>query len=260
MHGQCIALDVQGDGAGGQGDGVCQQHALPFMLQGGMNGHDCGFFALAQEYTARRYKVCLHNFQKQSAAIQDNARQAAQKGDFLFHAPVHKRAAEEKRSVAAKLAYKIYNNYESALATILIGNNIVNVAAASLTTTLAYHFGGSYVAIASGIITILILLFGEITPKTLATIHADKISLFYAPIIDLFMKLMTPFIFIINGLSTVILMILRVNPNDKNRAMTENELRTIVDVSHEDGVIEEEEKEIMINLIKESLKYRYKLI
>ena len=138
----------------------------------------------------------------------------------------------------AKKVIKVTGNSGKMLSAILIGNNIVNVAAASLTTSLAYQFGGSMVALASGIITILILLFGEITPKTMATIHADKISLFYAPIIDFFMKIMTPVIFIINGMSMVVLFILRVDPNDKNRAMTENELRTIVYVSHEDGVIE----------------------
>ena len=154
----------------------------------------------------------------------------------------------EEGNKRAKKVVKVTGNSGKMLSAILIGNNIVNVAAASLTTSLAYNFGGSMVAIASAIITILILLFGEITPKTMATIHADKISLFYAPIIDLFMKLMTPVIFIINGLSMVVLFILRVDPNDKNRAMTENELRTIVDVSHEDGVIEEEEKEMIYNV------------
>ena len=148
----------------------------------------------------------------------------------------------------AKKVIQVTGNSGKMLSAILIGNNIVNVAAAALTTTLAYHFGGSFVALASGIITILILLFGEITPKTLATIHADKIALIYAPIIDLFMKIMTPVIFIINGLSMIVLFILRVDPNDRNHAMTENELRTIVDVSHEDGVIEEEEKEMIYNV------------
>ena len=148
----------------------------------------------------------------------------------------------------AKKVVKVTGNSGKMLSAILIGNNIVNVAAASLTTSIAYTFGGEIVAIASGIITVLILIFGEITPKTLATIHAEKISLIYAPVIDLFMKIMTPVIFVINGLSMIVLFILRVDPNDKNRAMTENELRTIVDVSHEDGVIEEEEKEMIYNV------------
>ena len=134
------------------------------------------------------------------------------------------------------------------LSAILIGNNIVNLSAASLTTSLAYSFGGSMVAIASGILTILILLFGEITPKTMATIHSEKMSLVYAPVISLFMKVMTPAIFVINGLSIGVLFLLRVDPNAKNNVMTETELRTIVDVSHEDGVIESDEREMINNV------------
>ena len=149
----------------------------------------------------------------------------------------------------AKTVLKITDDSSKMLTAILIGNNIVNLSAASLTTTLAYSLGGSMVAIASGILTVAILLFGEITPKTMATIHAEKVSLAYAPIIHIFMKIMTPVVFIINGLTNVVLFILRVDPNDHKRAMTENELRTIVNVSHEDGVIESEEKEMIYNVV-----------
>lgn len=143
---------------------------------------------------------------------------------------------------------KITDDSGKMLSAILIGNNIVNLSAASLTTSLAYSFGGSMVAIASGILTVLILLFGEITPKTMATIHAEKMALIYAPIISIFMKVMTPVIFIINGLSIGVLFLLRVDPNAKNDLMTETELRTIVDVSHEDGVIESDEREMIYNV------------
>lgn len=148
----------------------------------------------------------------------------------------------------AKTVLKVTDDSGKMLSAILIGNNIVNLSAASLTTSLAYSLGGSMVAIASGILTIAILLFGEITPKTMATIHAEKMSLIYAPIISVFMKIMTPAIFVINGLSLGVLFLLRVDPNAKNRAMTETELRTIVDVSHEDGVIESGEKEMIYNV------------
>ena len=148
----------------------------------------------------------------------------------------------------AKTVLKITDDSGKMLSAILIGNNIVNLSAASLTTSLAYSFGGSMVAIASGILTVLILLFGEITPKTMATIHAEKMALIYAPIISIFMKVMTPVIFIINGLSIGVLFLLRVDPNAKNDLMTETELRTIVDVSHEDGVIESDEREMIYNV------------
>lgn len=158
------------------------------------------------------------------------------------------RSLAEDGNKRAKTLLKITDNSGKMLSAILIGNNIVNLSAASLTTSLAYSFGGSMVAIASGILTVLILLFGEITPKTMATIHAEKMALVYAPVISLFMKIMTPFIFLINGLSMGVLLLLRVDPNAKNDIMTETELRTIVDVSHEDGVIESDEREMIYNV------------
>ncbi|EOS74552.1 hypothetical protein C817_04611 [Dorea sp. 5-2] len=158
------------------------------------------------------------------------------------------RTLAEDGNRRAETVLRVTDDSGKMLSAILIGNNIVNLSAASLTTTLAYSFGGSMVAFASGILTLLILLFGEITPKTMATIHSEKMSLLYAPVISIFMKLMTPVIFVINGLSIGILFLLRVDPNAKNTAMTETELRTIVDVSHEDGVIESDEREMINNV------------
>ena len=158
------------------------------------------------------------------------------------------RTLAEDGNRRAETVLRVTDDSGKMLSAILIGNNIVNLSAASLTTSLAYSFGGSMVAIASGILTILILLFGEITPKTMATIHSEKMSLIYAPVISVFMKVMTPAIFVINGLSIGVLFLLRVDPNAKNNVMTETELRTIVDVSHEDGVIESDEREMINNV------------
>ena len=158
------------------------------------------------------------------------------------------RSLADEGNKRAEAILDVTKDSSKLLSAILIGNNVVNTAAASLTTTIAYHFGGSAVAFASGLITLLILLFGEITPKTTAAIHAQGISMIYAPIIRIFIKLMTPVIFIINSLSRVILFILRINPENTKKAMTESDLRTIVDVSHEDGVIESEEKELIYNI------------
>lgn len=155
--------------------------------------------------------------------------------------------AEEGNKRAAT-TLKITENSGKMLSAILIGNNIVNLSASSLTTSLAYNLGGPAVAIASVVLTVLILLFGEITPKTLASIHSEKLALLYAPVIDIFMKVMTPVIFVINSLSNLVMLILHIDPNAKMNTMTENELRTIVDVSHEDGVIESEEKEMIYNV------------
>ena len=149
----------------------------------------------------------------------------------------------------AALALDITENHTAKmLSAILIGNNIVNVSASSLATTLAYSFGGYMVSIATLILTVAILVFGEITPKNYATINAEKLTLRYIPVIKFFMTVMTPVIFIINLFSRGIMLILRVDPDAANKAMTEEELRTIVDVSHEDGVIESDEKEMIYNV------------
>ncbi len=158
------------------------------------------------------------------------------------------RGLADEGNKRAKTVLKITDDSGKMLSAILIGNNIVNLSAASLTTTLAYRLGGSMVAVANAALTVAILLFGEITPKTMATIHAEKISLAYAGIIGIFIKLATPVIFLINGLAKGVLILLRVDPNAKNNIMTETELRTIVDVSHEDGVIESDEKEMIYNV------------
>ena len=135
------------------------------------------------------------------------------------------------------------------LSAILIGNNVVNLSASSLSTTLVMDlFGSAAVGIATGILTFLVLMFGEITPKTLATIHAEKFALRYANIISFLMKILTPVIFIINHLSSLFLKLLHVDPNAKPSFMTEHELRTIVDVSHENGVIESDERQMINNV------------
>lgn len=161
---------------------------------------------------------------------------------------IRMRSLAEEGNKRAKKVIAITEDSGKMLSAILIGNNIVNLSASSITTSIAYMFGGSAVAAATGIITLLILIFGEISPKTLATIHSEKLALMYAYPIDFIMKITTPFIFIVNNLSRVVLFILRVDPNAKPDAMTESELRTIVDVSHEDGVIESEEKEMIYNV------------
>ena len=155
----------------------------------------------------------------------------------------------DQGSKRARILLKISEDSGKMLSAILIGNNLVNNAATALTTSLIIQlFGNSAVGIATGVITLLILIFGEISPKTLATIHSEKMALLYAPLIQFLMKIFTPVIFIVNKLSMGVLFLLRVNPDQKVNTMTEHELRTIVDVSHEDGVIESEEKEMIYNV------------
>ena len=159
------------------------------------------------------------------------------------------RSLAEEGNKSAALVDRILGNYSKMLSTILIGNNIVNIAASSLATTLTIRIvGNAYVGIATGILTILVLLFGEIIPKTWAMINAEKISLAYSKIIFGLMFILTPIIFIVDKLSNGILKLLHIDPNQKASVMTESELKTYVDVSHEDGVIESEEREIIYNV------------
>ena len=156
--------------------------------------------------------------------------------------------AEEGNKKAARVL-AITDDSPKMLSAILIGNNIVNLSASSLSTSLALKlFGSVGVGIATGILTLLVLIFGEISPKTMATIYADKMSLSYSGIILFLMKILTPVIFVINALSMLLLRLLRVNPNDAAKQMTEKELRTIVDVGHENGIIESEEHAIINNV------------
>ncbi len=102
-------------------------------------------------------------------------------------------------------------------------------------------WGNEAVGFATGVLTLLILVFGEITPKTVSTISAESIALRFAKIIYIIMIVLTPVIYIVNHLSFFVLKLFRVDPN-KRGELPEDELRTIVQVSHEEGVIESEEK------------------
>lgn len=162
---------------------------------------------------------------------------------------IRMRTLAEDGNKKAKRVLQITDDSGKMLSAILIGNNIVNLSASSIATSLAIEFFGSVGAgIATGVLTILILIFGEISPKTLATINAEKIALAYSAPIAFIMKVLTPVIFIINKLANTFISLLGVDPNAKDNQMTEEELRTIVDVSKESGVIESEEHEMINNL------------
>lgn len=146
----------------------------------------------------------------------------------------------------AKCALDVLDKYGKMLSAILIGNNIVNLYASSLATTLALRIHLA-AGIATGILTVVILLMGEIIPKNLAMVYSEKLALFYAGVIAGLMKLMTPVIFLVDKLASGIMAILHIDAS-KRTAMTENELRTYVEVSHEDGIIESEEREMIYNV------------
>ena len=159
------------------------------------------------------------------------------------------RTLSEVGNTAARRVERIINDSGKMLSAILIGNNIVNLSASSLTTVLATNvFGSGAVGAATGVLTLLVLLFGEISPKTMASVHAEKIALSYSFPIACLMWLLTPVIYIVNTLSRGFMLLFGIDPNRKNGNFTTNELKTIMEVSHEEGVLENEEKDIINNV------------
>ncbi|WP_155994779.1 HlyC/CorC family transporter [Butyrivibrio sp. WCE2006] len=145
---------------------------------------------------------------------------------------------------------KILDDYQDMLSAVLIGNNIVNLSASALATIFVQRIWGDWaISIGTGVLTIVVLILGEIIPKTIATTYAENMALFYAGIILFIMKILTPLIWIVNAVADMVLKIFRVDRNN-HKLMTENELKTYVDVSHEDGVIESGEKEIIYNVFE----------
>ena len=159
-----------------------------------------------------------------------------------------KTLADDGNKKAARVL-RITSNSSKMLSAILIGNNLVNISASSLATLITQRlWGNAAVSIATGVLTIVVLIFGEITPKTIATSSAEKIALTYSGPIWALMVVLTPFIVVINFLAQGILKIFRYDPNKHTTSYTEDELRTIVDVSHEEGIIETDEREMINNV------------
>ena len=157
----------------------------------------------------------------------------------------------------ARIVLKLIENQTKMLSAILIGNNIVNLTASSLTTSFAIQIAQKsgfsemtsiITGAATGILTVLILIFGEIVPKTLATMSAEKLALTYAKPVYAVTTVLAPVAFLMNQISKGLLIILRIDTK-KQPAITENELRTIVDVSHKEGVIESEERQMITNVV-----------
>lgn len=150
----------------------------------------------------------------------------------------------------AMLVCRLIENPSNMLSTILIGNNIVNISCSSLVTSLAINtFQNISVGVATGVLTMYVLIFGEIIPKSLATIKADTLALFFAAPIYYLSVILTPVIYLVDKISSLFLKIMHIDPNSKGSTITENELRAIVDVSHEEGVIEQEEHKMITNVV-----------
>lgn len=159
------------------------------------------------------------------------------------------RSLAEDGNKKALRVQTILESYSKILSTILIGNNLVNIGASSLATTLTIRLCGSqFVGISTGLLTFLVLIFGEIVPKTWAGAHADQIALAYSGAIRILMLLFTPMIWVVDNIAQGIIRLFHLGAKPGEGSITEDELRTYVDVSHEEGVIESEEREFIYNV------------
>ena len=143
----------------------------------------------------------------------------------------------------------VLQNPEKMLSVILIGNNVVNLYASSLATTVTLSlFGSKLVGVATGILTLAVLVFGEVAPKTMASRNAEQIALRAAGPVKCLMWLFTPLVFVVNNLARLVMKLFGADRPGKRELMTAEELRTIVPVGHEEGVIENSERKMIDNV------------
>ncbi len=153
----------------------------------------------------------------------------------------------------AKLTQDLLDHPNQLLGTILVGNNLVNIAASAIATSIAIYFWNNKgVGIATFLMTLLILIFGEITPKNIAIDYTEEIVLFIAPIMNVFVKIFSPIVWVLTNFTNGLLHLFGVNKQEKKPLITEEELKTIVEVSSQEGVLESDEKEIIDNIFEYS--------
>lgn len=155
----------------------------------------------------------------------------------------------EEKIKNAELVEKLVTNPNKLLSAILVGNNLVNIAATSLLTSLTLAYAPKNgVAIATAITTVAVLIFGEITPKTFAAQNSEKVSLAVVKIINAIIFVLTPAIWVLNIITGFMLKLLGVKKTGITTTITEAELKTMVNVSHEEGIIEIDERRMINNV------------
>lgn len=149
----------------------------------------------------------------------------------------------------AELISRLVENPNKLLGSILVGNNVVNIGASALATSLAIDFfGNAGVGIATGIMTFLILVFGEVIPKSIAVQNSEKVSLKVIRIIAIIATILNPIIIVMISLTNFVVRIVSGKAPIKQPFVTEEELKTMVMVSHEEGVLESDERTMIDNV------------
>lgn len=160
------------------------------------------------------------------------------------------RTLEEDGVRGAKTVSKLIEEPRKMLSAILIGKNVTKLSASALATVMALdYFGRQWIGLSTGIVILIYLEFLSIVPKTIASHYTEKVSLVVSGPIYLFTKLFAPIIFALNKICSGFLLLFGIDTKAKTSAITENELRTILDYSHEEGVIESEERRMITNVV-----------
>ncbi len=155
----------------------------------------------------------------------------------------------EKGNKRAALVLRMSENFDSLLSTILIGNNIVNIASASLATVLFVSLLGNDIgpSMSTFVTTIVVLIFGEVTPKSIAKESPESFAMFSAPFLNVLVKLLTPANFLFMQWKKVLSLIIKTSDDD---TITEEELLTIVEEAEQGGGIDKEESVLIQNAIE----------
>lgn len=151
----------------------------------------------------------------------------------------------------SKLVEKLIEDPNRLLGAILIGNNIVNIGASAIATSLAVKiFNGSEsaVAVATAIMTVLVLIFGEITPKSIAKQKSEQVALKVSKPVQFCVAVFKPFVAMFTAISSIFIRLFGGDPKATEPFITEEELKTMVGVSEEEGVLEDVEKEMIFNV------------
>ena len=159
------------------------------------------------------------------------------------------RTLEDDDVRGAKTVSKLIEEPRRMLSAILICKNVTKLTAAALTTVMAIHWGYAWIGLSIAVLILLYLTFGSILPKTLASINPEKVALMIAGPIYLITRLLSPLTYVLNQICNGIMLLLHIDTKVKNSAITETELRTILEYSHEEGVIESEERRMITNVV-----------
>lgn len=150
----------------------------------------------------------------------------------------------------AKTAGKLIEEPRKMLSAISIGKNVAKLSASAMAAMMTSHyFGNQWVGLTVGILIFIFLIFGSIIPRTISSIYTEKVALTVAWPIYLLTRLLSPIILVFNCICNGLLKLIGIDTKAKTAAITESELRTLLDYSHEEGVIESEERRMITNVV-----------